>query len=186
MNRKVVRVLLWLFALGSGFDVRAQTDAVSGAATEKVVAASKAFLATLDEAQRSKVVFDFKDETQRKRWSNLPTSMVKRAGLRMGDLMQSQRDAAMKVLEAALSPRGYEKTLQIVEADEALRKAENRNMFGRDEYYISFVGQPSTTEPWMIQFGGHHLGLNITFAGEQGTLAPTHTAAQPAMYEMEG
>ena len=31
----------------------------------------------------------------------------------------------------------------------------------------------------MIQFGGHHLGLNITLAGEQRTLAPSHTGAQP-------
>ena len=38
----------------------------------------------------------------------------------------------------------------------------------------------------MIQFGGHHLGLNITLAGEQRTLAPSHTGAQPAIYELEG
>ena len=38
----------------------------------------------------------------------------------------------------------------------------------------------------MIQFGGHHLGLNITLAGHNGTLAPTHTGAQPASYEVEG
>src|SRR5205814_703949 len=40
--------------------------------------------------------------------------------------------------------------------------------------------------PWMIQFGGHHLGLNITLAAQQGTLAPSHTGAQPAKYELEG
>jgi hypothetical protein len=38
----------------------------------------------------------------------------------------------------------------------------------------------------MIQFGGHHLGLNITLAGPNGTLAPSHTGAQPATYEVEG
>ena len=58
--------------------------------------------------------------------------------------------------------------------------------FGRDNYYISFVGKPSATDPWMIQFGGHHLGLNITLAGDQRTLAPSHTGAQPAHYEIEG
>src|SRR5262249_14691636 len=36
------------------------------------------------------------------------------------------------------------------------------------------------------QFGGHHLGLNITLVGGQGTLAPSHTGAQPAIYELEG
>jgi hypothetical protein len=38
----------------------------------------------------------------------------------------------------------------------------------------------------MIQFGGHHLGLNVTLAGERGTVAPSHTGAQPALYEFEG
>ena len=38
----------------------------------------------------------------------------------------------------------------------------------------------------MIQFGGHHLALNITLAGEHGTLAPSHTGSQPATYEIEG
>ena len=92
----------------------------------------------------------------------------------------------MAVLAAALSPQGYEKVQQIVEADELLKTSGGRMMFGRDEYYISFLGQPSATEPWMIQFGGHHLGLNITLAGEHGTLTPSHTGAQPAIYELEG
>jgi hypothetical protein len=159
-----------------------------GNASEKIAAAAKAFLATLDDGQRGKVLFDFKDSGQRKRWSNLPTSMVKRAGLRMGDLKPSQRDGALGLLAAALSQRGYEKVLQIVEGDEVLRKNDGggRLIFGRDEYYISLLGQPSTTEPWMIQFGGHHLGLNVTLAGEKGTLAPSHTGAQPARYELEG
>ena len=28
-------------------------------------------------------------------------------------------------------------------------------------------------DPWMLQFGGHHLALNITIAGEHGVLTPT-------------
>ena len=38
----------------------------------------------------------------------------------------------------------------------------------------------------MIQFGGHHLGLNVTLVGGQGTFAPSLTGAQPAIYEFEG
>jgi hypothetical protein len=170
----------------SGF---AQGSPATSNATAEIVAAANKFLASLEEGQRGKVVFDFKDEEQRKRWSNLPTAMVKRGGLRMGDLTKSQRDGVLAVLAAALSPQGYEKVLQIVEGDEVLRKADSgggRSIFGHDEYYVSFLGQPSTTEPWMIQFGGHHLALNITLVGEHGTLAPSHTGAQPALYELEG
>jgi hypothetical protein len=106
----------------------------------------------------------------------------------MGDLTPSQRDAALAVLAAALSPQGYDKVLKIVQADEVLKETDRgaRPIFGRDQYCISFLGQPSASEPWMIQFGGHHLGLNITLVGTQGTLAPSHTGAQPAIYELEG
>jgi hypothetical protein len=156
--------------------------------TGRIAEAAKHFLGTLDAGQREKAQFAFNDAAQRKRWSNLPVSMVSRAGVRMGDLKQGQRDAVWAVLAAALSRVGYEKVQQIVGADEQLHKAEKegRAMFGQDQYYVSFLGQPSATEPWMIQFGGHHLALNITLAGKNGTLAPSHTAAQPAIYEIEG
>jgi hypothetical protein len=60
------------------------------------------------------------------------------------------------------------------------------DMFGADLYYISFLGTPSATQPWMLQFGGHHLALNITIAGSQGVLTPTLTGAQPALFKLDG
>ena len=59
-------------------------------------------------------------------------------------------------------------------------------MFGSDLYYISFLGTPSITDPWMLQFGGHHLALNITIIGSQGVLTPTLTGAQPATFQLNG
>jgi hypothetical protein len=38
----------------------------------------------------------------------------------------------------------------------------------------------------MLQFGGRHLALNITIAGEHGVLTPTLTGAQPALYTVDG
>jgi hypothetical protein len=189
MNTKTVLAsALFLFAVWFGPNSVAQGSSGTGTAPGEIVTAANKFLASLDDGQRSKVIFDFKDEAQRKRWSNFPTGIFKREGLRMGDLTQAQRDAAMAVLAAALSPQGYQKVLQIVEGEEVLKKTDGggRLIFGRDQYYVAFLGQPSATEPWMIQFGGHHLGLNVTLVGEQGTLAPSHTGAQPAIYELEG
>ena len=60
------------------------------------------------------------------------------------------------------------------------------DLFGSDLYYISFLGKPSTTNPWMLQFGGHHLALNITMAGSSGVLTPTLTGAQPAAFQLNG
>ena len=70
-----------------------------------------------------------------------------------------------------------------MDADEILKNNERNNpMFGKDLYYISILGTPSEKDPWMLQFGGHHLALNITIAGEHGVLTPTLTGAQPALY----
>jgi hypothetical protein len=157
--------------------------------SSKIVASANGFLSSLDEGQRSKVLFDFNDAAQRMRWSNLPTTMVPRAGLKMGDLSGPQRKAAMDLLAATLSKRGYEKVLAIVEGDEALRVASGArgsSMFGRDLFYISILGKPSVKDPWMLQFGGHHLALNITMVGLDGILTPSLTAAQPAKYTVDG
>ncbi len=60
------------------------------------------------------------------------------------------------------------------------------DLFGSDLYFISFLGEPSTIRPWMLQFGGHHLALNITVAGDKGVLTPTLTGAQPARFSLNG
>ena len=60
------------------------------------------------------------------------------------------------------------------------------SIFGKDLYYISILGKPSEKDPWMLQFGGHHLAVNITIAGERGVLTPTLTGAQPALYTSGG
>jgi len=62
----------------------------------------------------------------------------------------------------------------------------NDQMFGKDLYYISILGTPSEKSPWMLQFGGHHLALNITIDGARGILTPTLTGAQPALYTLNG
>ena len=51
---------------------------------------------------------------------------------------------------------------------------------------LGIFGVPSLTTPWMVQFGGHHLALNVTMAGARGVLAPVATGAQPALYTSNG
>src|SRR2546428_8600966 len=38
----------------------------------------------------------------------------------------------------------------------------------------------------MIQFGGHHLAINVTGAGPANVLTPSHTGSQPTMYTFNG
>src|SRR5689334_19290112 len=113
-------------------------------ATPRIVSAANTFLSTLDQKQRAGVLFSFDDHEQRARWSNLPTTMVRRAGLSMGELSSAQRSAALALVSAALSRRGFEKVQQIMEGDEILKtNGKNSPMFGKDLFYISILGTPS-------------------------------------------
>ncbi|HEY3743206.1 MAG TPA: DUF3500 domain-containing protein [Bryobacteraceae bacterium] len=161
--------------------------AVGQSQTARIVNAAHTFLATLDQPQRQRVLFAYDDEQQRVRWSNFPTGFVHRAGLSLGELSAAQRSAALALVSSALSSRGFQKVQEIMDGDEALKIKENGNqMFGKDLFFISILGTPSEKDPWMLQFGGHHLALNITIAGDRGILTPSLTAAQPAVYTWNG
>lgn len=169
----------------------AQDDASAAEITKDASVTATAFLATLSDEQVQKAIYEFTDEKQRHNWSNLPIRMAPRGGLRWGDLNQSQKDAVAAVLKACVSQQGYQQIVDNMEGDEVLKtggrnRPDGNPMFGRDEYYVSFLGKPSTTEPWMLQFGGHHLAFNVTFVGEQMTISPTLTGGQPVDFTVDG
>jgi hypothetical protein len=58
--------------------------------------------------------------------------------------------------------------------------------FGGEYYYVSFVGTPSTTSAWMLQFGGHHLAINATVVGPNITLGPSLTGGEPVKISSNG
>ena len=90
-------------------------------ATRRIVSAAATLLASLDDASRAKVRFPFSGP-QRTRWSNFPSGIFQRQGLRLGDLTPNQRAAVMRLLQAALSGPGYQKVVNIMEGDDALRR----------------------------------------------------------------
>jgi hypothetical protein len=168
--------------------------AVKENVTAKVVQAANAFLATLSPTERAKCTFGF-NSAQRTGWSNLPTGIFQRNGLRFGDLKPPQREAALKLVAAALSREGYQKVTDIMNGDEVLKNAGGGRTggrpstgirFGLDEYYLALLGTPSETTPWMTQFGGHHLAINVTIAGQGSVMTPSLPAAQPAKYTLNG
>ena len=186
MTLRIVSPVLWL-TVGALTVLQTAARADTQSATSKIVQAANAFLATLDDQQKSKVLYRFDDGEQRARWSNFPVRVVPRGGLSMKELSEAQRTAAMAVVAAALSQHGFEKVQQIMEGDETLKGSEQREaMFGKDLFFISFLGKPSEKDPSMLQFGGHHLALNITIVGTQGVLTPSLTCAQPATYKFNG
>lgn len=182
----------------------AQPAASAGGPTARAVAAAKSFLATLDDQKRAKALLALRRDL-RSRWSNLPTGTVmqvdrdrtggpfERNGVKLGELNPRQQEAALALVATTLSRAGYQKVIDIVNGDQVLettsaptRPAGNRVRFGRAEYYLAILGAPSLTDQWMIQFGGHHLALNVTLVGKSNVLTPSHTGAQPTTYTLDG
>jgi Protein of unknown function (DUF3500) len=195
---KIGAVLLVAGIAVSGATSAQRAVPAAASPTARAVDAAKAFLAAVDERQRTKVLLPLNAET-RKIWSNLPTGIAmqvgatERNGLKFGDLTPAQQNAALALVGATLSRAGYEKVMNIVNADQALevssapsRPAGNKIRFGRAEYYVAILGTPSTTGRWMMQFGGHHLAINVIVSGQDSVLTPTHTGAQPATYTLNG
>jgi len=197
MTSRHARVLVAaILLLGTAAISGLQKSAPASDATARAVTAAEAFLATLNETERAKALIDLNEKT-RTVWSNLPTGATlqvgakERNGLKLGVMSPAQEKASLALLRAVLSADGYTKAMEIVEADQVLenraaRPAGAAVRFGRAEYYVALLGKPSRTTPWMMQFGGHHLAINVTLAGGEHVLAPTHTGTQPASYSVEG
>ena len=178
----------------AGLVAQDRGDDKPSVATTKAVDAAKAFLASLDEKERAKAVFDFKS-AKKAGWSNLPVDFVARNGVRLGDLTKAKRDAAMAVVAAVLSKEGFQKVIDIMNADEDLKvngggkgkgKGKGGPSFGNDNFYLAIFGTPSPTEPWFVQYGGHHLGINVTIVGKNFGLTPSLTCAQPDSFQRGG
>lgn len=164
------------------------TDAATTADTiADTTAAAEAFLATLSDEERETVLYDYDDETKTTSWSNFPVTFVERAGLNLADLTEEQQDAALEVLEALLSDEAYATVAGIIGGDQYLADNSSSTEDSLGQYYIAFFGDPSDTDAWEVQFGGHHLGINASIDGSADTLtfAPTHLGVQPATYTNE-
>lgn len=172
-------------------EVNLNTDGESpgGANTAEVVTAVTAFLATLDDTKRDKVEYDFSENKARQTWSNFPATAVPREGIAMSDLTADQQKAADAVLQAALSTSGAEQDVNIRKSDDYLNSlgGQGADDFGSlKDYYIAVYGQPSTTQPFMVQFGGHHLARNLTYNGDKVSQTPEFVGTEPTSFESEG
>lgn len=178
------------------------------AQTLAIVAATQTFLNMLNADQRTKGQFDFTpqqtataaqfkggmngqatfvgEQYGKAVWSNYPVSDVPRPGLTLGSLSAPQRTAAMNVLKVVLSPEGYQKVIDIIDSDQVLSESGTPYDDGTAFYTLGIFGTPSASAPWMVQFGGHHLGLNAVVVGPNVSLTPTLTGDQPATFTRNG
>jgi hypothetical protein len=154
--------------------------------TAAAVRASQAFLASLTPEQRTAINLPF-DSPMKSHWHNFPPMMAKRPGLPFSALTPQQRELGFAVLRSVLGDYGYKKVTAITSADEHLGEtAQVGFATGPNAYLMAIFGTPSLTDPWAIEYGGHHLGLNVAIKGSAQEMAPTLTGAYPNVYTKDG
>lgn len=150
--------------------------------TEKIVCLADAFKASLSASQVSTLQLSY-NLTNAQKWSNLPVTFVPRLGIRFGDLNADQLAKAKALVQAALGTganEGWAEAQQLWAADQYLSTNGGGSTYGDGQYYMAFLGTPSTTGTWELQTGGHHLAVANTYAGGKLSGAtPSFRAVEP-------
>jgi hypothetical protein len=159
----------------------AEKPAKSDRSPKAMVSAAEAFLATLSPDEKKQALLPLNDP-ERQKWTNVPTK-ADDGGIRLGDLTKPQLKSAVAFLSTVLSENGYLMARNIMMADDLLirnkAQAERRGGFGSANFWIAIFGTPSETEPWAVQWDGHHVAVNLTIVGEKMTLSPAFIGTQP-------
>ena len=169
----------------------ATASATATVANSTAAAAAEVFAATLTDGQRASLYQEY-TLANAEAWSNLPQALSKnRIGLQLSSLDATQL-AALGVLLQAVSGstagEGYDEIQQLLAADNYLAANGGGSDYGSGNYFIAFLGTPSDTGTWELQFGGHHLAFANTYT--DGVLAgatPSFRGVEPfGTYEYDG
>ncbi|SOD92851.1 DUF3500 domain-containing protein [Spirosoma fluviale] len=169
-------------APGSGTAVTTNCSSATGLA--QVVCLAEAFKATLTATQLATVQLTY-TKTNAVRWSNLPEGLYRnRVGISWGSLSATQLTAARALIAAVLAQsvnnEGFDEMEGNLVADDYLATNGGGSEYGRGNYYMAFLGTPSTTGLWELQFGGHHYTLANTYNGGKTTgVTPSFRAVEP-------
>ena len=171
---KYPRLTLALVVLISGFNLSAHENHQSELAQEMSQFA-EAFLASLNEEDRAQAALPFAT-TERENFHYVP---LVRKGMTIKSMKASQRAAALRLLNSALSTSGSFKAAQIMALEKVLHELENQNPKRDPElYYVTIFGDPAKT-PWGWRFEGHHLSVNQTITDEGISGTPLFLGANP-------
>jgi hypothetical protein len=147
-------------------------------ATAPILDAARGLLASLDAGQRARLVLPF-DAVDKRRWFNVHPNVM-RHGLLLEDLSAPARDAALAVVRATLSARGYAQARDVMRINGLLVDITGRpDEFGEWPYFFSIFGDPDTDAPWAWQIDGHHLNVNACVVGDRLSVTPTFMGSEP-------
>jgi hypothetical protein len=137
------------------------------------------FLEALEPAQRARALVPL-DSPNRHDWHYVPRD---RRGATLRDLAPTQRDAAMAILRAALSDRGYARCADIMRLDAIVAEIEqDPETYDPTNYAVTIFGTPGDAV-WGWRVEGHHLSLNFLHARDAVRVTPSFFGANPATVE---
>ncbi|WP_432828001.1 DUF3500 domain-containing protein [Dactylosporangium sp. CA-092794] len=151
----------------------------TGASAKPAVDAARGFLAALEQHQRLVAQLPM-DSPDWRLWTNaFPVWTPK--GIRLDRVTAVQRDAALALVEASLSPDGFRAVRDAMRLNGALGELVERYRDSLTEftYYLTVFGDPQPSEPWGWQLMGHHVDVHCVFVGSQLVLAPVFLGAEP-------
>lgn len=149
-----------------------------GAPTDAMVTAARAMLSIANPSQLAAICHPL-DSSARRKWSN-PELYVNRHGIRLDEISPALRDAILRLVEASLSPYGYQKARDCMYTNAFLgRLVWAPKILNEFAYNFTLFGEPSLTEPWGWQLNGHHLVMNCFVIGAQIVCTPCFWAAEP-------
>lgn len=123
------------------------------------------FLAALQPDQLARATFALRSETWAK-WNFMGTTLIK-PGLPLSAMNGSQRDAALDVMAAILSPAGFAKAVRVMNLQDVLvALGDGVGRRSSQHYSLAIFGAPSATDAWGLRFEGHHLTLSVTMVGD--------------------
>jgi len=145
-----------------------------------VVAAVDKLLAAVTPDQKTAIQYA-KTLANAQQWSNFPAGVVKRNGVKLGDMSADAQAAAEALAGVAAGPVGAKLLAEVRAADdESAGGSSNPSLFGRGNYYVSIHGTASADAAWMLQFAGHHLAYNFTYGGKCVSATPFFDGVEPS------
>ncbi len=146
--------------------------------------AARTLLDLLSPEQRERVAYPL-DAPEWRGWSN-PEFVFFRNGLRLEEQDEEVVRAILAVVEASLSPEGFERVREAMALNGYLGELVGLpGIMNERSYWFSIFGEPSATEPWGWQLFGHHLALNFVRVRGRDVIAPQFIGAEPALSDGE-
>ena len=95
-----------------------------------------------------------------------------------------QREQAFDLMRTAFSAKGFKLSRDIMRLNRTLGELTgDPERYSEWFYWLTFMGEPSETEPWGWQIDGHHLVVNYFVLGNQVVMSPLFTGSEPVIAE---